>query len=109
MYVLEAKGIKKSFGKLDVLKGVDLSVSRGDAIAIIGPSGSGKSTFLRSLINLEKIDAGTIMVEGQPVVENGIYVKSDEAREAYKEWFFRTSTFFRINQLWRTLQWLLFL
>ncbi|MBR7164064.1 MAG: amino acid ABC transporter ATP-binding protein [Clostridia bacterium] len=85
MYVLEAKGIKKSFGKLDVLKGVDLSVSRGDAIAIIGPSGSGKSTFLRSLINLEKIDAGTIMVEGQPVVENGIYVKSDEAREAYKK------------------------
>lgn len=85
MYVLEAKDIKKSFGKLDVLKGVDLSVSRGDAIAIIGPSGSGKSTFLRSLINLEKIDAGTIIIEGQPVVEDGIYVKSDAAREAYKK------------------------
>ncbi len=85
MYVLEAKDIQKSFGKLSVLKGVDLSVSRGDAIAIIGPSGSGKSTFLRSLINLEKIDAGTITVEGQAVVEQGVYVKSPEAKEAYKK------------------------
>ncbi len=85
MFVLEAKNIKKSFGKLEVLKGVDLSVSRGDAIAIIGPSGSGKSTFLRSLINLEKVNGGTIYIDGMPVVENGVYVKSPEAKEAYKK------------------------
>ncbi len=85
MYVLEAKGIKKNFGKLEVLKGVDLSVSKGDAIAIIGPSGSGKSTFLRSLIDLEKIDGGTIIIDGEAVVENGIYQKTDRARESYKK------------------------
>ena len=85
MYVLEAKGIKKNFGKLEVLKGVDLSVSKGDAIAIIGPSGSGKSTFLRSLIDLEKISGGTIIIDGEAVVENGIYQKTDRAKEAYKK------------------------
>ena len=85
MYILEAKGIKKSFGTLNVIKGVDLSVSKGDVIAIIGPSGSGKSTFLRSLINLEKVDDGTITIEGQPVVENGVYAKTPDAKEAYKK------------------------
>ncbi len=85
MFVLEAKGIKKNYGKLEVLKGVDLSVSAGDAIAIIGPSGSGKSTFLRSLINLEKINGGDIIIGGQPVVTNGVYHKSDVAKEAFKK------------------------
>ena len=59
MIVLEAKGIKKNYGKLEVLKGVDLAVSQGDAIAIIGPSGSGKSTFLTetgAVIILSKTD-----------------------------------------------------
>ncbi|MBE7010282.1 MAG: amino acid ABC transporter ATP-binding protein [Ruminococcaceae bacterium] len=85
MTVLEAKGIKKNYGKLEVLKGIDLSVSQGDAIAIIGPSGSGKSTFLRSLINLEKINGGDIIICGQPVVTNGVYQKSDEAKQAFKK------------------------
>jgi len=85
MFVLEAKGIKKNYGKLEVLKGVDLAVSQGDAIAIIGPSGSGKSTFLRSLINLEKINGGDIVICGEPVVINGVYQKSDEAKQAFKK------------------------
>ncbi len=85
MIVLEAKGIQKNYGKLEVLKGVDLAVSQGDAIAIIGPSGSGKSTFLRSLINLEKINGGDIIICGQPVVTNGVYQKSDEAKQAFKK------------------------
>ena len=85
MIVLEAKGIKKNYGKLEVLKGVDLAVSQGDAIAIIGPSGSGKSTFLRSLINLEKINGGDIIICGEPVVKNGVYQKSDEAKQAFKK------------------------
>ncbi len=85
MFVLEAKGIQKSYGKLEVLKGVDLSVSAGDVIAIIGPSGSGKSTFLRSLINLEKINGGDIIIGGQPVVTGGVYQKSDEAKNAFKK------------------------
>ena len=45
--MLEVKGIRKSFGSLEVLKGVDLTVNRGDVIAIVGPSGSGKTTLLR--------------------------------------------------------------
>ena len=47
--LIEVKGLKKDFGKLEVLKGVDLNVRRGEVVVIIGPSGSGKSTFLRSL------------------------------------------------------------
>ena len=60
-------------------------MSQGDAIAIIGPSGSGKSTFLRSLINLEKINGGDIIICGEPVVKNGVYQKSDEAKQAFKK------------------------
>ncbi len=85
MMVLEAKNIKKNFGKLEVLKGVSLSVSKGDVIAIIGPSGSGKSTFLRCMINLEKVSGGDIAIDGEPVVTGGIYVKSQQAKDAYKK------------------------
>ncbi|MBQ3225769.1 MAG: amino acid ABC transporter ATP-binding protein [Clostridia bacterium] len=83
--MLEAKGIKKSFGKLEILKGIDFSIARGESIAIIGPSGSGKSTFLRSLINLEKIDGGDLVIDGQTVVENGVYQKADEAKAAFNK------------------------
>ena len=85
MYMLEAKGIKKSFGKLEILKGIDFSIARGESIAIIGPSGSGKSTFLRSQINLEKIDGGDLVIDGQTVVENGVYQKADEAKAAFNK------------------------
>jgi len=63
MKMLEAKKIKKNFGELKVLKGVDLTVEKGETVAIIGPSGSGKSTFLRCLNCLEKIDGGSIAIE----------------------------------------------
>lgn len=57
--------IHKRFGGLEVLKGIDLEVKRGEVLAIIGPSGSGKSTLLRCLNRLETIDCGTIEVEGE--------------------------------------------
>jgi len=60
--VLEAIGVRKSDGTLQVLKGVDLTVVRGEVVAIIGPSGSGKSTFLRCINRLEEINGGTLMV-----------------------------------------------
>ncbi|MGN0741076.1 MAG: amino acid ABC transporter ATP-binding protein [Candidatus Fimadaptatus sp.] len=66
--MIEVKGLKKNFGKLEVLKGVDLQVRRGEVVVIIGPSGSGKSTFLRSLNLLEKPNGGTITVEGQDIM-----------------------------------------
>ena len=62
---LEVKQIKKSFGPLDVLKGVDLSVQQGDVVAILGPSGSGKTTLLRCINFLEQADSGTLTFDGE--------------------------------------------
>ncbi len=58
--MLEIKNIKKKFGDLDVLKGVDLKVEKGDVVAILGPSGSGKTTLLRCINFLETADGGTM-------------------------------------------------
>ena len=60
--MLEAKNIEKSFGKLKVLKGINLTVNKGQRIVIIGPSGSGKSTFLRCLNLLEEPSKGQVAV-----------------------------------------------
>ena len=61
----EVKGLRKSFGPLEVLKGVDLSVSRGEVVTLIGPSGSGKSTLLRCLNLLERPDDGDLIWRGR--------------------------------------------
>lgn len=85
MAVLEAENIKKKFGKLEVLKGVNLSVEKGEVIAIIGPSGSGKSTFLRCLNKLEKIDNGTIKLDGDFIAKDGVYPSDKELRPIIKK------------------------
>jgi phospholipid/cholesterol/gamma-HCH transport system ATP-binding protein len=59
------KGLRKSFGDQQVLKGIDLSVSKGEILAVLGKSGTGKSVLLRLLIGLEKADAGSISIRGQ--------------------------------------------
>ena len=72
MALLEVKNIKKSFGKLEVLKGVSFSLEKGQVLAIIGSSGSGKTTLLRCLNFLETPDEGQIYVNDQPLLpENG--------------------------------------
>ena len=63
--MLEVHGIRKSFGSLEVLKGVDLNVQKGDVVAILGPSGSGKTTLLRCINFLEKADGGTMTFDGE--------------------------------------------
>ena len=63
--MLEIHNIKKSFGSLEVLKGVDLRVQKGDVVAILGPSGSGKTTLLRCINFLEKADSGSFTFDGQ--------------------------------------------
>lgn len=68
--VIEVRNLHKSFGNLQVLKGVDLNVYQGDVIAVIGPSGCGKSTFLRCLNLLEEPSAGEILLEGEYVFKN---------------------------------------
>ena len=60
-----ARGVRKSFGHLEVLKGVDLDVPTGSVTCIIGPSGSGKSTFLRCINHLEKINGGILLVDSE--------------------------------------------
>lgn len=61
---ISIKGLRKSFGHLEVLKGMDVEIAEGEVVCLIGPSGSGKSTFLRCLNALETITAGTVIVNG---------------------------------------------
>jgi polar amino acid transport system ATP-binding protein len=65
--MVEAVGVRKRFGEIEVLKGIDLTVGRGEVISLLGPSGSGKSTFLRCINHLERIDGGEINVDGHLV------------------------------------------
>jgi polar amino acid transport system ATP-binding protein len=72
--ILQAQGVRKSFGHTEVLSGIDLEVRQGETVVILGPSGSGKSTFLRCINLLEELDGGRIQVGGEDVgfeVRNG--------------------------------------
>jgi polar amino acid transport system ATP-binding protein len=80
--VMRAEDVHKRFGRLEVLKGVSLEVSRGEVVCIIGPSGSGKTTFIRCIHHLEKIDGGRIEVNGHLIgyrERNGKLVEDSEA------------------------------
>jgi glutamate transport system ATP-binding protein len=65
------KGVNKWFGELHVLKDINLSVSQGEVVVVIGPSGSGKSTLCRAINRLEPIDEGSITLDGHPLPEEG--------------------------------------
>jgi polar amino acid transport system ATP-binding protein len=65
--MVRAEGVHKRFGRLEVLKGIDLEVARGEVMCLLGPSGSGKSTFLRCINHLEKINSGRLSVDGELV------------------------------------------
>ncbi|GGQ59234.1 amino acid ABC transporter ATP-binding protein [Streptomyces althioticus] len=76
--MVKAEGVHKSFGGVQVLKGIDLEVKQGEVFCLIGPSGSGKSTFLRCINHLEKINAGRLYVDGELV---GYRQKGDKLYE----------------------------
>jgi polar amino acid transport system ATP-binding protein len=79
--LVRAEGVRKNFGRLEVLKGIDLEVVPGEVMCIIGPSGSGKSTFLRCINHLEKIDGGKLYVDGELVGYRQTTGKLYELRE----------------------------
>lgn len=72
--LIKAKNVQKSFGGLDVLKGIDLDIYKGDVVVIIGPSGSGKSTFLRCLNLLEVPTGGHIYFEGTDITDRKVNI-----------------------------------
>ncbi|MDW0113845.1 amino acid ABC transporter ATP-binding protein [Sporosarcina saromensis] len=81
MAILEVTNLKKSFGPLEVLKQISFDVNKNEVVAVIGPSGSGKSTMLRSLVHLEEIDGGSIAVDGQFIVQEGVYSKPQQLKQ----------------------------
>lgn len=66
---ISVKNLKKNFGSLEVLKDINMEVSEGEVVVLIGPSGSGKSTFLRCLNQLEKVTSGQIVIDGHDVTD----------------------------------------
>ena len=78
--ILEVRGLHKSFGALEVLKGIDLAVTKGELVFVIGPSGSGKSTLLRCCNRLEEPSSGSIRVEGVDVMAPGTDINAVRRR-----------------------------
>ena len=89
MTALLLEGVRKSFGKLEVLRGIDLEVADHEVVCLIGASGSGKSTLLRCVNLLERIDAGRIVVRGDEITRRTacgrITCRSDRVRERPSE------------------------
>jgi polar amino acid transport system ATP-binding protein len=79
--MVKAEGVHKRFGRLEVLKGIDLEVQPGEVLVMLGPSGSGKSTLLRCINHLEKINAGRLSVDGELVGYRESGGKLHELRE----------------------------
>ena len=72
--ILETRNLKKSFGKLEVLKGISTEIRRGEVVSIIGPSGGGKSTFLRCLNLLETPDSGQVLFKGHDITDKKLNI-----------------------------------
>ena len=80
MSIIQVSNLKKSFGNLEVLKNVTFEVKKGEVVAVIGPSGSGKSTMLRSLVNLEQIDGGSVLIDDEYLVKDGVYTSTQNLK-----------------------------
>lgn len=81
MTLIQIQDLKKSFGSLEVLKRITFDVEKNDVIAVIGPSGSGKSTMLRSLVHLEQINGGSVIIDGDYLVKDGVYPKPQHIKD----------------------------
>ncbi len=85
MSILEIKNLKKSFGKVEVLKGVDFSMNEGEVVSIIGSSGSGKTTLLRCINFLERADEGQIILDGELLFDGSSEKKATAAEIRKKQ------------------------
>ncbi len=81
MELLRVEHVQKSFGKNHVLKDISMNVNKNEVISVIGPSGSGKSTLLRSIMLLERVDAGSIYIGNDAMVQNGVYAPEAQLRK----------------------------
>ena len=81
--MIELEDVHKSFGKVEVLKGISASVAKSEVVCIIGPSGSGKSTILRCINGLESYDRGDIRIEGARVDRNARSIVSIQIGRAH--------------------------
>ena len=78
--IIKVTNLNKTFGDNHVLKGISFGIQRGDVVAVIGSSGSGKSTLLRCLIDLEKADSGSITMDGEDLLTDGVYASPAKIR-----------------------------
>ena len=104
--IISVRNLHKKFGNLEVLKGINLEVVKGDVIAVIGPSGCGKSTFLRCLNLLEEPTAGEILLENEYVFKNErVYLKSKlkELKAQRKSAEFDESAYLALQKEYKTL------
>lgn len=83
--MLKIQGLKKNFGKSEVLKGIDLEVNSGEIVVIVGPSGGGKTTLLRCVNGLEFCDEGTIEIDNKFLCKNGVYEDKNKFNKARSE------------------------
>ena len=99
MRILEVQDLYKSFGKTEVLKGVNFSMDEGEVISVIGSSGSGKTTLLRCINFLERADTGKILLDGEVLFDgdsdNKASAKEIRAKQLNFGLVFRILTFFR--------------
>ena len=79
--MLKVKKLYKSYGKTEVLKGVDLNIAPGEIVVVVGASGGGKTTLLRSINYLEKCNSGSIMINGEYLLKDGVYASKEKIRE----------------------------
>ncbi len=105
MKLLTMKNVRKTFGELEVLRDISLSVGEGEIVSIIGPSGSGKSTLLRCATLLERMDSGSLRYEDTVVCENdaaGNAIYRDKKRSGryarFTDWFSRIFISSRIGR-----------
>lgn len=85
MNMIDAININKRFGSSIIFENLNFSVEKGEIVTIVGSSGRGKSTLLRCLVGLEKIDGGTIIIDGKKLVEDGVYAKSKDQSKILSE------------------------